>query len=368
MRSVTNYEPEHLRAVRDARIASAMREERRGRRKLAARGLVRGRSMGPRSALFPRGIGAGGGMKSARWAISARFANVGYRSWGNVVAHVFVDDSQAPICQPAEPGAPASLFEPRGAAQCETCGNALVRATWSCTTFGKQVLWTASLSKFQSFSRPQEKSAPVHGFAATAAEAFERVRAAVARFVPPASPVELTKSSDAEAETIARELRADARAKKVGTGAGAQVVELVYSHRKHWPVWTSPVFEWKTDRAKILRKTAKMIFVEDQLGTYTTPAGSILLKTYALDRAVLERGGTCRGWTLNPNPPDGGTGSSPGWAQVLGITFPCTLATAKRAFRSKAKTAHPDSGGSPDAFRRVKEAFDAASQHLGGAS
>ena len=43
-----------------------------------------------------------------------------------------------------------------------------------------------------------------------------------------------------------------------------------------------------------------------------------------------------------------------------------TLDEAKKAFRRKAKATHPDSGGTPDDFRRVTEAFAAATRHFGG--
>jgi hypothetical protein len=42
--------------------------------------------------------------------------------------------------------------------------------------------------------------------------------------------------------------------------------------------------------------------------------------------------------------------------------------SAPICFRSKAKEAHPDHGGSTEAFQRIKSAFDAAHQHFARAS
>lgn len=55
-------------------------------------------------------------------------------------------------------------------------------------------------------------------------------------------------------------------------------------------------------------------------------------------------------------------------ADELGLSVPCTIADVKRAFRRKAKETHPDNGGSDDAFRRVKSAYDAAAKDLGASA
>jgi hypothetical protein len=115
----------------------------------------------------------------------------------------------------------------------------------------------------------------------------------------------------------------------------------------------------------VLRKTAKRLFVQDTIGTYTTASGVMVLKCYSLDREALAKGKHRYGWTLNPHPPANGKGAAPGWADVLGVTLPCTLAQAKRAFRVAAKVAHPDGGGSDEAFRRVSAAYAAATAHFG---
>jgi curved DNA-binding protein CbpA len=50
-----------------------------------------------------------------------------------------------------------------------------------------------------------------------------------------------------------------------------------------------------------------------------------------------------------------------GFYQILGLSRDATEADIKHAFRRKAKDLHPDSGGDPEAFRRLKLAYDVLS-------
>jgi hypothetical protein len=54
------------------------------------------------------------------------------------------------------------------------------------------------------------------------------------------------------------------------------------------------------------------------------------------------------------------TTSTPACVAALGLTWPCTLREIKRAFRTQAKTVHPDSGGNSEAFQRLHRAYQAA--------
>jgi len=45
---------------------------------------------------------------------------------------------------------------------------------------------------------------------------------------------------------------------------------------------------------------------------------------------------------------------------ALGLTWPCTGQEVKQAFRRKAKTVHPDIGGSSEAFQRLHTAYKEA--------
>lgn len=48
------------------------------------------------------------------------------------------------------------------------------------------------------------------------------------------------------------------------------------------------------------------------------------------------------------------------WWMVLGVNSDCDLWDAEAAFREKAKTAHPDAGGSADAMARLNKAIQEA--------
>jgi len=328
-------------------------------------------------------------VRPARWGVNLAFATVG-AEYGRIASHVFTDDSAAPICQPHVAGSPGALTAGDRAWQCNECHRLLERAWWSVTSFGKQRLWTVNATSLVAASvaagvQPRDHMKPAaDGFASDDLDAFNRALAAIEALLPADAPTLFSRSSDADAERVARERRAEARDRKVSDGrTGAQTVEYVYRHHKkhdyscfrseQWASgdWSSfyasaAKFTWQTESAKVLRKTKKRIFIESR-ESYTTASGSLVLKTYALGRAELERTGTSRwGWTTNPRPPADGQESTPAWATELGIEKPTTLADAKRAFRRKAKLAHPDSGGSPDAFRRVTDAFKAAEQHFGG--
>ena len=46
----------------------------------------------------------------------------------------------------------------------------------------------------------------------------------------------------------------------------------------------------------------------------------------------------------------------------LGVLLPCNEEDVKAAYRTKVKTAHPDTGGSVEAFRQVEEDYQSALQ------
>ena len=48
---------------------------------------------------------------------------------------------------------------------------------------------------------------------------------------------------------------------------------------------------------------------------------------------------------------------------VLGLRPPVTVDDVKQAYLEKAKTAHPDRGGDPQAFIRLHEAFEQATEY-----
>jgi hypothetical protein len=54
--------------------------------------------------------------------------------------------------------------------------------------------------------------------------------------------------------------------------------------------------------------------------------------------------------------------------EVLGLEPEADLDTVREAYRERAKETHPDLGGDPEAFIRVREAYERLREHLGGAS
>lgn len=59
------------------------------------------------------------------------------------------------------------------------------------------------------------------------------------------------------------------------------------------------------------------------------------------------------------------TATTPYWCSVLGTAYPCSLEEIRRAFRAGVLTAHPDHGGTSEAFVRLKTAYDHALKEVG---
>ena len=57
--------------------------------------------------------------------------------------------------------------------------------------------------------------------------------------------------------------------------------------------------------------------------------------------------------------------SSPHWSQVLGVAVDADVAAIETAYRRRARTAHPDGGGSHEAMARLNAARDAAMSERG---
>ncbi len=55
------------------------------------------------------------------------------------------------------------------------------------------------------------------------------------------------------------------------------------------------------------------------------------------------------------------TTPNPNLYEILGVSKEATASAIKAAFRQKAKILHPDAGGDPEEFRRLKRAFDVLS-------
>ena len=60
----------------------------------------------------------------------------------------------------------------------------------------------------------------------------------------------------------------------------------------------------------------------------------------------------------------GGSGGVPAFLFTLGLGRDATAAKVKAAYRRLAMVHHPDKGGDPAEFRRVKKAYDLAVAYL----
>ena len=56
------------------------------------------------------------------------------------------------------------------------------------------------------------------------------------------------------------------------------------------------------------------------------------------------------------------------WPEVLGLSWPCSAADVRRAYRRLALQRHPDRGGTDAAFHALTQAYDAALREVGGTS
>lgn len=307
-------------------------------------------------------------MRLVRWILTWELATVGWAT-GRPTMHAYVPGSSTPLCMPPTKGdPPTGIGETGGCAYCSACRQSSQTAYWAWVPISKRI---PGLAWHVTTGYPLERTA--RGTAADEVAALKQCIAALDRLVGDV-PVEGHRGSAHGAEALARELRADARAERPSNGSDVQLTEYAYRHERRL-VWGPTLglvvgHEWHTSKAKIIKRTARRIFIEAE--TRTTDKGNTVLRTYSFDRATLESGQKTRyGWSLDPNPPydpSSGAPSVPAWAVALELEMPTTLAKAKRAFRRLAKVHHPDHGGDPAAFGRVREAFDAAQQHFGGAT
>jgi hypothetical protein len=58
------------------------------------------------------------------------------------------------------------------------------------------------------------------------------------------------------------------------------------------------------------------------------------------------------------------TDGSQQWWEILGVEKGATREAAKNAYRALAKVHHPDAGGDPDDFKRLRKAYDQAMAQL----
>ena len=133
---------------------------------------------------------------------------------------------------------------------------------------------------------------------------------------------------------------------------------------------------WVSVPHRVVRRTRKFVFVEERPYSSDELTGSWLDRespSFRLDRRMLER----EGYAFVPATssveeaeeiyfsneyikPSGEVQIK--CIQMLNLSWPCTEAEVKGAYRKLVKSAHPDGGGSQDMFLALQEAYEQALQ------
>jgi hypothetical protein len=133
--------------------------------------------------------------------------------------------------------------------------------------------------------------------------------------------------------------------------------------------------EWRSVPHRVVKKTRKYVYVEQRAYEPERLTGSLLDRnapTFRLDRAMLEQ----KGYAFVPVTADVDAplfftvpyrervvqygGQVPACFSLLKLSFPCTVAEVKAAYRELAKRAHPDRGGSHGEFLELQAAYEQA--------
>lgn len=135
--------------------------------------------------------------------------------------------------------------------------------------------------------------------------------------------------------------------------------------------------KWISIPHRVVRKTRKYVYVDQQPYSPHDRTGTWLDKesfTFQLDRQMLER----EGYAFVPSTSDLTDTEDPMFfnseylkckvpstfqcLEILHLSWPCTQADIKRAYRSLVKSAHPDGGGNQDTFLALQAAYEQALQ------
>lgn len=165
-----------------------------------------------------------------------------------------------------------------------------------------------------------------------------------------------------------RRLAVEARMQKPAKGQKTATREyLYYFWRSEWSG------EWQTEAYRIVKQTARRIYVDREPRRTTSPEPKSEqwewldhdIRTAVVDRAILEREGSvwCRGvghrLHRSPEVPRAYIHTPPCLVS-LGLSWPCTEAEVKRAFRVRSREAHPDAGGEAERFIALQRAYEQA--------
>jgi hypothetical protein len=199
------------------------------------------------------------------------------------------------------------------------------------------------------------------GYAPTADAADAAARGAV-----PGDPI--TYPTKAAAEIHRMRVHAGARRQRPSTATDATALMLVYRHG-YCDQGGCPDCMHSTPH-RVVRMTPRWLYVERDL--YRGPEfrrhdGPVTC--YRIDRVVLERDGEV--WSQAARdcfylrPHDRPARPAPPCLAALGLTLAATEGDVRRAFRRQARTAHPDAGGTADAFRDLRTCYEEALRVVG---
>jgi hypothetical protein len=139
--------------------------------------------------------------------------------------------------------------------------------------------------------------------------------------------------------------------------------------------WDPATKQWNTMPHRVVRRTSKFIYVEQQPYSPAELSGGWQESeppTFRLDHQSLEQDGYAfipAAATLADNEeplffsydrknqhPD----QLPTCLRVLSLSWPCTIAEVQEAYRKLVKGAHPDAGGNPEKFLELQAAYEQA--------
>lgn len=150
-------------------------------------------------------------------------------------------------------------------------------------------------------------------------------------------------------------------------GSGSVPLPLEFLYQDHRDPATR---EWYSRPHRVVKKTKKYVYVERRPYDSDQRTGSWLddeAETFRLNRHMLET----EGYVLTPiaevedplffTTPYQERATQPLTCFLrLGLSFPCTVAEVKAAYRRLVKQVHPDQGGNHDEFLKLQVAYEQA--------
>jgi len=167
-----------------------------------------------------------------------------------------------------------------------------------------------------------------------------------------------------------RRLACERRAARPSTDTATTALEFVY-RKVRCEEYGIPT--WIPHR--IVKRTARYVYIDRetyratdrQTGTWYDHD----IQTIRLDRDELERAGAVSPrsrWATYYLEPSVTGREAPQSLTLLGLATPCDERDVRRAYRHKARQAHPDQGGSAEAFKQIQRAYEDALRFVGGAA